>query len=212
MAPLLPPRRKQALRDFAVQILNTTLAVLIALSFDGLVEWYRIRRLVATAQAHMDSEIAENRKDVAAARGWSAKGLKGAGRCLGEIGRQMAARESKQPPPPFDCGALLPQTVLSTTSRSTAEATGALGHMPYTEVKRYAAAYEYQQTISHTFERLGDHYAEVKKLFKVDVRQLGLDELKVLRTDFLTYATLLDTLHGQTATMLKFYDAVLGRR
>jgi hypothetical protein len=59
MALNLPPHRKQALRAFALQILNTTLAVLIALSFENLVDRYRIHNLVATARAHMDSEIAE---------------------------------------------------------------------------------------------------------------------------------------------------------
>src|SRR5207247_255890 len=46
---------------------------------------------------------------------------------------------------------------LPSTSRSTAEATGALGYMEYTEVKKYAAVYEVQQQ----FLRLQDRLLEI---------------------------------------------------
>jgi hypothetical protein len=213
MARSFSPLRQQAVRGFALQILNTTLAVLIALSFDGLVESYRIRRLVATAQAHMDSEILENHKDVANAQVWAAKGKVRITECLEMLGELITARENQQEPPrSSSCGAEVFNVVLNTTSRSTAEATGAFGHMRYDEVKRYAGAYHFQEAITQTFQRLAAHYPSVLKFFKVNFRQLSLDELKVVRGDFLTYLLLLEQLSGQTKTMLMFYDKALGRR
>src|SRR5687767_986989 len=66
----MPEGRSQAIKQFVLQILNTSLAVIIALSFEGLVEWRRIQNLVATARAHLHSEIADNRADVAKVLVW----------------------------------------------------------------------------------------------------------------------------------------------
>jgi hypothetical protein len=150
---------------------------------------------------------------VVRARDWAGNGRQQVIACLEMLNGLVIAREKNQPAPRgTGCGVQSLRSVLSTTSRSTAEATGALGHMSYAEVKRYAAAYEFQATVSHTFERLGDHYSEVLKFFKVDFMQLGLDELKEVRANFLTYALLLDTVHDQTETLLQFYDNALARR
>jgi hypothetical protein len=213
MAFTISPQRKQALRTFALQILNTTLAVLIALSFDGLVEWYRIRKLVATAQAHMDSEITENRADIASARTWAASSQRRIGECLQTLDGLIAARQQgQQSPTGSSCGAETLDVVLNTTSRSTAEATGALGHMSYEQLKRYAGAYSFQESVSHTFQQLADHYPVVLKFFKATFNRLDLDELKVIRGDFVTYLLLVERVLSQTETMLHFYDRALGRR
>jgi len=44
--------------------------------------------------------------------------------------------------------------LLNTASRSTAEATGALGYMDYAEVKRFATVYDLQQEFNRLQDRL----------------------------------------------------------
>jgi hypothetical protein len=213
MAFTLPPHRKQALRAFALQILNTTLAVLIALSFEDLVDRYRIRKLVATAEAHLKSEIADNKQDVLKARQWAGENRPEVEGCLKMLAAMIdLGKDNQAPPRQSSCGVVLRSTVLSTTSRSTAETTGALGHMSYDQAKRYAGAYEYQETLSHTFERLADHFPMVLRYFRVNYKDLSLEELRLARNDFLTFALLMDTAAGQSDTLLQFYDRALAPR
>ena len=214
MSLSIPEHRLKAVKQFALQILNTTLAVLIALSFEGLVEWRRIRYQVATAQSHMDNEMRENRKDVTQVRSWAGKSIKDGDQLLGLVGALIRVQEEKGAPetPKGEFGVFSWNAILSATARSTADATGVFAHMRYDEVKRYAGVYDYQQHVSRTLERLDEQFLLVKSMFKEDLGKLNLDELKSLRGGLLNLLQILRTVESQSGTMLRFYRDALERR
>jgi hypothetical protein len=208
----IPERGAKAIKQFVLQILNTSLAVIIALSFQELVEWRRIRGLVATARAHMDSEVRDNGKDLAGV-------MTNIGIVQGDVDDRLAfidevlaARETngevKDRPGLFRTF----NVVLSATSRSTAEATGALGHMDYLQVKRYAEAYSMQQEFNRIRERLAEQFTLVKpslnehtSLVKMSTPELQLlrGNLSILRhllVDLRDYGTLLQGFYRQALT------------
>lgn len=214
---LLSENRVKAIRTFLLQILNTTLAVLIALSFDQLVERRRNRKLVENAEIHMDSELRDNGRDVSKvmtaivqSRGdvdgllkfttdvLAVREAHAAGRTTGGI------KEISWTVHPFGI-------VLASSGRSTAEATGALGHMDYGEVKRYAEAYQLQQEFMRIRERLSDQITAVYPQLGF-ITKLSMPELQSLRAGLFAVRGTLSDLEGYAKLLLRFYDNVLNRR
>jgi hypothetical protein len=206
----------QALKRFALQILNTTLAVWIALAFEGLVERRRLNNLVTTAAAHMRSEIADNRRDVVKLKGYveSTSGEVTDGlACLNRLLEARAAQLAGKKPAPAKCGIAFHsmRMILGAASRSTAEATGALGHMPYVDAKRFSESYTYQQYFQQNLDRLADHGSVVSGFMRLELQALSLEELREMRAALVAVQRTLADLAGQTRTMLMFFDQALGK-
>lgn len=207
--------RAKSVRQFLLQILNTTLAVLIALSFEGLVEWRRIRNLVSTAREHMQNEIRSNRKDLA-----------GIVSVLPEIearakerlqvteavlaARAAAAAGESRPAaadPPWDLRLI--NLVLGATSRSTAEATGALGHMDYAEVKRFSEAYTMQQEVMRLRERYVDSQAAAILALRGDLTEKVTSQVESAHAATVAWVQALAEFKSHSLLLLKFYDQAL---
>src|ERR1700680_1751166 len=60
-APLKP---FESLRDAIFHLFSVTVGILIALSFEGLLEWRHNRHLVAEARMNITSEIRDNQKEL----------------------------------------------------------------------------------------------------------------------------------------------------
>lgn len=138
------------LKQAAVHLAIITAGILIALSLEGVREWWDHRTLANEARDNILSEIADNRKEVA-----------GAPANLDQVKTDLTAAH--------DVAEKLVEGItldkiqlrfnysiaqLRTASRTTADATDALSYMEYEEVKDVASVYDLQVVFSRTQDRV----------------------------------------------------------
>lgn len=140
------------LKQAAVHLAIVTVGILIALSFEGILEWRHHRSLVSEARANIRTELENNRRDVERLIG-EMDGMKA------RLERGIDALDARTTSGPSAAQALFGTvngsvltgydlSELSSASRTTADMTGAFALMDYVEVKRYAAAYNRQELYS----------------------------------------------------------------
>jgi hypothetical protein len=136
-----PPHAIHSWKDFGVQLVTITAGILIALSLEGVRESIRDRALVREARENIHREITDNQREVAneiamiparakklaAALEFANDNLKNLHSSINQIELQVNFPE------------------LSEASWQTAERTGALAHMDYAEVQKYASLYAFQE-------------------------------------------------------------------
>ncbi len=136
-----PHAPAHSFKDFAIQLVTITAGVLIALSVESVREWNHYRTLVTEAREMIGREIADNKKEVAGILDRIADrhtNLK--------AGIQLADQLlAKKEPTVHQVNLNLEVADLGTASWQTAERTGALGHMDYAEVQKYARLYSHQE-------------------------------------------------------------------
>jgi hypothetical protein len=139
------------LKQAAVHLAIVTAGVLIALSFEGILEWSHHRSLVREAKANLTSELQANKKELE--------------RFIGKIGpmrdkllQTVAVVNAPSAPGNLEEAASLfrpgsnpnyimipyDRAELGAASRTTAEITGAFALMEYGEVTKYATVYDRQ--------------------------------------------------------------------
>jgi hypothetical protein len=119
-------------KDFSLQLITITAGVLIALSLEGVRESIRDRALVREARENIAREIADNKKEVdgeLAGIDERRKNLQAALRFADELLKTKHTSLQK-----LNLGSSLAE--LSAASWQTAERTGALAHMEYSEVQK----------------------------------------------------------------------------
>ena len=139
------------LKQAAVHLVIVTAGVLIALSFEGVLEWSHDRALVREATANLTTELQINKKELERFIGKIApmrdKLLHAIAvmNALSDPGNVEEASSLFKPGSnpnfimvPYD------RAELSTASRTTAEITGAFALMEYADVKKYASVYDRQ--------------------------------------------------------------------
>jgi hypothetical protein len=146
--------RVYSVRGFLLELLVVTAGVLIALSLEGLREWNQHRSLVREAHVTIAREIADNDKEVEGLL----KSMDDRGKNL-EIALTFADEllaTKKTSINELGLGFNLAE--LSSESWESAERTGALSYMDYTEVQGYSRLYSAQDLLaSHQrrgFERM----------------------------------------------------------
>jgi len=137
-------------KDFFVHLSMIVIGILIAVSLEQIVEWRHHAKLVSQAHENIISELRDNARE-----------LDGTMSTYPETEKELVAyfatiRKLHTHKPLKDLSVRLNfhLSQLSSASRSSAEATGALGYMNYEEVKRYAAVYDLQQQFLRVQERL----------------------------------------------------------
>ena len=147
-------------RDFLVEIATIVIGVLIALSLEGLREWNHNRSLVEEARAALGREIADNKRSVdgdLTQIDTRKQNLDNALRFADDIiATGSTAIHS------LSLNVSLGE--LSSASWQTADHTGALGHMPYVDVQRYAAVYNLQDLYQAQERRSLEHLSEALSL------------------------------------------------
>ncbi len=136
-------------KDFIIHIVMITIGVLIALSAEGITEWQHHRSLVQEAKSNLRQEIKDNKgemdgflKNLSEAQKQHQAGL--------DIINELLAHK-KMELHEFKLG--LNQAELSVAAWNTANATGALGHMEYGEVQKFARVYDSQRRFSDLQEQ-----------------------------------------------------------
>lgn len=147
-----PPHAIRNWKDFVIQLGTITAGILIALSLEGVRESMRDRALVREARENIKREIADNKREIDDEIAQIADRTKKIDTALRFARELLATRHSdiKQ----LEIGLNFP--TLSSASWQTAERTGALAHMDYAEVQKYAALYGFQEFMSSQHRRAID--------------------------------------------------------
>lgn len=140
-----PATAKRSTGEWLFQLTTITLGVLIALSFDAVINWSSDRALVAEARANIAREIADNRTDlerhVASFAERDAK-LEAVLKLMAELDA-LAEPTAKE----IELGIALPS--LNRAAWQTAERTGALALMDYAQVQDLAEVYGLQALVEN---------------------------------------------------------------
>jgi hypothetical protein len=172
-------------REAAVHLAIVTVGIVIALSFEGLIEWSHHRSLVREAKANLRREIQDNQNELDRfmARLPSTEdrfrhGLE----ILNDLPtrRDEAGKLFRGGPTSIMYGFDLAE--LRTVSRTTAEITGAFGLMDYSDVEIYAAVYDRQQLFTRTENQAIDNGTGAFALGQsLDFAKASSDELEGLK-------------------------------
>jgi hypothetical protein len=137
-------------KEFTLELVTITIGVLIALSLGGLVEWRHERVLVREAQENLRQEIADNQRELAKALADLPAKQTNVEHVLGVVDDLLASKKIDV----TDLTLSLSMPDLSDASWQTADRTGALGHMTYADVERYAQVYSLQTIVTDEQARL----------------------------------------------------------
>ncbi len=135
-----PRSAPHTLKEFAIQLVTITAGVLIALAIDGVVEWKDNRDLVREATATITREIADNRAALERHHAEADTREKDAENALQLTNDLLATRASNI----RQFGLTFHLSTLSSAAWQTAERTGAVAHMEYADVQKYAKLYNVQ--------------------------------------------------------------------
>jgi hypothetical protein len=171
-------------KDLVVEISTIVIGVLIALSFEGAREWNRNRTLVREAKGAIVRELTENKKAVTGdlshvderekqldeAQQFADEILKNGKTSMHSISLRVGLGD------------------LSSASWQTADHTGALAHMTYGDVQKYAAVYSLQDLYQAQERRSLEHLADALSMLSStsNPEQAPRGDVDRFRTEVLT--------------------------
>jgi hypothetical protein len=150
----VPERRIDSIKDFLLHIGTVTVGILIALGLEGGREWVHERNLVHEARANMMSELRDNQHQLAETLQKVPRTRREIRDVLDVLDKLARTKPGESIKVHFSVG--FSDASLLGVNRSTAETTGALGHMSYGELRKYAVIYESQQQYLRAQERFHD--------------------------------------------------------
>lgn len=136
-----PPHPIHTWKDFGVQLVTITAGILIALSLEGVRESIHDRALVREARENIHLEIADNQREVENEIKAIPARSKKIDTALQFANEMLKTRRSDI----HQVELQVDFPDLSAASWQTAERTGALAHMDYREVQKYATLYTFQE-------------------------------------------------------------------
>lgn len=136
-----PHAPAHSFKDFAIQLLTIAAGVLIALSFEGVREWNHYRTLVSEAKENISREITDNKRDIENVLGGVDDRKRKLANALHAADELIATRTLSATE--LSLSFELADRVNS-AAWQTAEQTGALAHMDFADVQRYARLYAFQ--------------------------------------------------------------------
>ena len=174
----------RSLRDFAIQLITITAGVLIALSLEGLRETYREHVLVSEAHEMLAREIADNRKDVENVLGSLHDQRQNLVVAL-RFADDLLARKHTDV---RELSLKLDFAELSNASWTGAERTGALGHMSYADVRKYAQVFAQQEIFTAHQRQMMQRLTAAVAILGAgggDPTQAGAKDLEAFRSEVL---------------------------
>jgi hypothetical protein len=202
-----PEGHVQSLRDIAIHLAIVTAGILIALGLEQTVEWYHHRQLVSEGRENILNEIRDNKKELDK-----------------QVGMLPRFRDSAVLASDFVTDLLnrgksdikrlnlnLYQAQLSNTSWATAQTVGALGFMPYADVKKYAAVYRLQEDYLVAQNRTEEVGVGAYSVFAARNRfeKLSHTELETERSRLQQFVSSLTVQIQQARGLSRAYDRVL---
>jgi hypothetical protein len=147
-------------KDFLLHLLTITVGLLIAVGIEGCVELHREHKLVKEARATMREEIEDNSKVMEGAVVDLQKAKRQIQKNMDVLTRiQVNPKDQESDGPGLD--ASFANKTLKETAWKTAETTGALGYMPYTEAQKYADLYQAQDAFLAAQDKIVEDEAQL---------------------------------------------------
>lgn len=135
-------------REWLFQLTTITIGVLIALSFDALLRWNADRTLVEEARATIALEIADNRRELDAHLASFEERVAGIDNGL----KLLAELDAGVEPTIHEISLGMDFPSLNDAGWQTAQRTGAVALMRYSEVQELAEIYSLQSFFNNTFQ------------------------------------------------------------
>jgi hypothetical protein len=136
-------------KDFGLQLVTITAGILIALSLEGVRESFHNRALVREARENIRREIADNLKELEGEMRGMPVQQEHLDRALKFANEMIANGQTAL----HELQINVSNANLRTASWQTADRTGALAHMDYGEVQKYAGTYSGQELYAATQRR-----------------------------------------------------------
>jgi hypothetical protein len=138
-----PHERMHGFRDFALHLMTITIGLLIALSLEGCVEWREHRRVLHEAETGLRGEIDHNSKIVVSLRPLIDAQQK-------ELDDDLTVLDRLKTHPSASPGQLsfgYRGSTFDDVAWKTAQSTGALAYMSYSEASAYSNVYDLQNEV-----------------------------------------------------------------
>lgn len=198
--------RAHTYRYFFIELLIVTSGVLIALSVDSLREWNQYRMLVREARATIAREIADNKKEVDISLSEVETRKANIRNALTLANDLLATRKSAIQE--FRLGFAIAE--VSSAGWQSAERTGALSHMEYSEVQKYSRLYSFQELYAaqqrQAVQRLS---AAIALLSDTNPHEAQPDDLRSFRQHLLVLGGELDVERQLATRLSELYAEVL---
>jgi hypothetical protein len=160
----MPVPHKYTASDYFFQFVTITVGVLIALLINGLVEWNNNRVLVTQARQTIADEIRANQKDLDSTLTGIVDDLARFDNAI-IFANDMLTRNKTSV---NELKLHLNLADLTAAGWHSAERTGALSHMPYSEVQRYSLLYDLQELHTDQQRALLDQLAGASAILSGD--------------------------------------------
>lgn len=202
-------------KEALVHLGIVTVGILIALSLEGLVEWRHHRALVREARANIADEIRDNQKDLRVVRGKMDGMLKKLAEAADTVDALSTHWDEASAVALF--AAPGPQYVMnnydlatpSTASHVTAQTTGALSFMDYSEVKKYAHVYNLQEMFLRQQSQSADAAQTAASLGLGLIKKPAAADFDAVKRQLRVAAGELLFEKGYADVLLKAYDRAL---
>jgi hypothetical protein len=207
-----PHERVHGWRDFLLHILTITIGLFIALMLEGLVEWRHHVHLVEEARETLRHEIEHNQQQLL-------HDLASLHHERSEMDKNLATLRAVQEHPSapqhnMSLAMDFSSGTLDDTAWKTAQASGALGYMPYTEAQRFADVYGSQADLRDAQTKVLDDIAlfqglvarfdlDGPKPFRADAAQALSERVGVLRTHIIFVQIAAEETLGQEKALLE---------
>jgi len=177
-----PPHAIHSWKDFALQLVTITAGILIALSLEAVRESFHNRALVREARENIRREIADNQRELDG----ELRGIPTQQQHL-DTALQFANEMIAGGRTALDTLELnVSNATLRTASWQTADRTGALAHMDYGEVQKYASSYAGQDLYATLQRRALDQVATALAIMSAgDPTKASRADMELFRTQVL---------------------------
>ncbi|MBZ5575749.1 MAG: hypothetical protein LAP40_04225 [Acidobacteriia bacterium] len=203
-----PTKPIESVKDFFLHLFMITLGVLIALGLEQTVEAWRHHELGVQARENILNEVRDNKRRIDGARRAVAKNAERRQSSLNVVREYLAHQKLAH----AEMSILINGATLSSTSWTTASATGALGYLGYADAKRFATAYYIQALLEHAQD---DEYQTAIRAFALlkyspgGPATLSDEQLRSVERDVLDYLGQLTFWQQLAAPLSAEYESVL---
>lgn len=171
-------------REFFIHLFTITCGLLIALGLENAAEAVHHRNERKEAEASIREEMTQNRKDLAASKAELVNEI----RNMNTLLAFATARSLNKPTGPGDFqNIVFREGPIPDAAWRTANSTGAVSFMPYSEVERFAAAYKEQDLLQTTAEAALNDFLELGALAPRPANGAKLDVTPELAQQSLPY-------------------------
>jgi hypothetical protein len=194
-------------KEFLFQLLTITAGVLIALAIDGLVEWKHNRDLVREATATITREVSDNKAALERHLADAGTREKDVDNSL-QLAKELLATKTSSI---HDITLGFHLSNMSAAAWQTAERTGAVAHMEYADVQKYAKLYNLQALYEGEQRRVMEQVVAALSSMGGDPHEASPADLERFRQQLFAVRGMLLIDRQLADSLLKSYKETLGQ-